>query len=167
LEVVMASRRRCVAGIAVVLVTGVAGVASAKIAEPDRTFLDQAYSLNLSEADLGALARDRATTPELSEYGMRMSRYHVDANLKLRDVAAREHLPLDAVLLDPDVRSYKRMSSLHGPAFDAAYADHLVTGRDQAMALFEREARAGHNRQLRQYAAAQLQTLRARAPEPR
>ncbi len=156
-------RRRSVTSGIVLALACLAGVALAKTTARDRQFLDEAYSVHQSEMDLGALARERAATPALRQLGLRMMRDHTRAIEELRMVAEKDHLPLAAVLLDSEVQSYKRLSSLHGEAFDAAYAEHLVDSHDAAIALFTREALHGRNRDLRDYAARTLPMLRGDA----
>ncbi|HEY2743680.1 MAG TPA: DUF4142 domain-containing protein [Polyangia bacterium] len=127
----------------------------------DRSFVDQAYSINEGEIELGKLAQKRGTTPQVVEFGQRMAGDHRVAQEQLRDVALADNLTLPHRLQAAELDLYKRLAQLHGQKFDDAYVEHMVSGHKGAIALFQEQADHGQNPQLRAYAEKELPMLRA------
>jgi putative membrane protein len=135
--------------------------ASAKGRASDRRFIDRAYSINEGEIELGKLAQQKGTTPQVREYGQRMVADHRVALDQLRDVAEKDNLKLPNQLQAAEVDLYKSLAKLDGKQFDDAYIDHMVVGHKSAIQLFEEEADRGKNPDVRAYADKELPMLRA------
>jgi putative membrane protein len=126
----------------------------------DDQFLHEAYSINAGEVKLGELAEEKGTTAQVKAFAHRMVKDHTLALDHLNKVAHEGHFAVPDRLLPAQAALYDQLSDLSGKNFDSAYVQHMVTGHEQAIGIFEREANSGENGALRRFAQHELPTLR-------
>ncbi|WP_423760134.1 DUF4142 domain-containing protein [Burkholderia sp. NLJ2] len=139
------------------------GPDDARIARPpqraDVEFVDQAGLAGKSVMQASRLALEKSTSSDVRAFAKRMVDDQGKANDRLHQLAARKGVPMPAArIVDPDVDVLHDMS---GRDFDAAYV--AAVGPDaqrNAIRLFEDEARAGRDPDLRAFAEATLPVLR-------
>jgi putative membrane protein len=125
----------------------------------DREFATKAAQGNLAEIQVGQLALKRSTNPQVHSLASQLIQDHTKANTDLARIAENLNLPLPQET-DPKHKAlYNELSELSGTAFDrmfltSMYQDHVAT-----IALFQQEAQAGGNRELKQYATTYLPGL--------
>lgn len=107
-------------------------VENANLNPIDREFLEQAVQSNLTEIQLGELARDRATNPDVKAYAEMMIAEHTTAHTDLRNRATARKWTIKDVLNDENQTKKDNLSKLTAADFDRAYmrsqvADHQVT----------------------------------------
>lgn len=105
-----------------------------------QTFVIRAAVANMMETDLAELALSRSHDAAIQSYARRMLDEHRQAQEKLRAVAADTKIALPAMV---DQRHQELKDSLKRAApeeFDAGYSKAIVSGHDQAVALFDAAA---------------------------
>ncbi len=152
--------RVLLAAVCAVLLPSAAMAAHPTVDAADRQFVDRAHSINQGEIELGKLAQRRGTTPEVRELGRRMVKDHTAALDQLRVVGRQNDLSLPHGVEPEEAALHARLSRLTGPAFDRAYVEHMVSGHQEAIGLFEEELHRTRNPALRFYAVRQLPILR-------
>lgn len=126
----------------------------------DEKFVHKACMAGMAEVKLGQLAVDQASSPEVRKFGQRMVDDHSRANRELMDICERKGLTPDKNMGRHHQELMERLSKLSGADFDRQYVSHLVKDHDEAIELFEREAKDGQDPDLRAYAEKALPTLR-------
>ncbi len=106
----------------------------------DRRFVDEAASGGLAEVQLGQLAAQRATSPEVKQFAQRMVEDHGKANDELQQIASKKSFDLPTEMDSRSKATYDELSKLSGSDFDKAYMDAMVKDHDQDVKAFKHEA---------------------------
>ncbi|HJT78354.1 MAG TPA: DUF4142 domain-containing protein [Gemmataceae bacterium] len=157
--------KRCMALAAVAGVLLYAGAARSVAADEenrisDQQFVFQASAAGLAEVNLSMLAKDRAHSDDVKKFAQHMIDEHGKANKKLNQIADRERLRVAPSMDQKHEMLAARLSRLSGKDFDHAYANAMLQDHEQAVSLFEREAKDGQNKELKEYASKALPTLK-------
>ena len=120
----------------------------------DQQFVDRAALGTASEAELGQLARTRAASPAVRAFANRIIADHRQAHARLSTLERRIGLlPASS----PPPRS--QLAALFGADFDRQFIADQVKNHQEAIALYEAEARTGQDPRLRRYASETLPML--------
>ena len=130
-----------------------------KLSAADRNFMMKAARGGKAEVELGQLAQQEASSPEVKEFGERMVTDHSEANDKLKQVAAQEGVNLPDTLNVKDTATKSRLEKLSGAAFDRAYMQDMVKDHTQDVAEFQKEAKNGNNPEVKSFASQTVPTL--------
>jgi putative membrane protein len=125
----------------------------------DRTFMDQASQINLTEISLGKYMHAHATTETAKKLGASYAHDHAAAQASLRALASRLHVTLPAT---PGARSESMVTAVEaqkGKNRDLAFARASVSGHQTAIVIFRKEESAGSNPAVKAYAADYLPML--------
>jgi putative membrane protein len=141
-------------------------VAAQRVNEANRTtpgdgsFVTKAVRGGLAEVEMGNLAKQRASNDKVKEFGQKMIDDHSKANDELRALATRKGLSVPGSV-DSDTRAtMKRLSGLHGAAFDRAYMKDMVDDHEKDVADFQRESQDGADDDMKAFAAKTLPILK-------
>lgn len=126
----------------------------------DEKFVHKAATAGMAEVKLGQMAADQATNPEVRKFGQRMVDDHTRANRELMDICERKGITVGKTMDHHHADMMERMSKMSGADFDRQYMNHMVKDHDEAIDLFEREAKDGQDPDLRTFAEKILPTLR-------
>jgi putative membrane protein len=129
-----------------------------KVSAHDRTFLKEAAQGGMAEVQLGQLAADHATDPDVKAFGQRMVTDHSKANDQLKQVAAGMNVTLPADVKAADKAEANRLSKMTGPAFNRAYIQYMVKDHKKDVSDFAKEAKRGHG-DVQSFASTTLPTL--------
>ena len=147
----------------VLTTAGMLLAATAALAEPsqaDKTFAATAARSGLGEVQAGQLATQKATSPQVKQYGQTLVTDHSKANDELQQIAQQENLTLPAQPGASDQSQAHRLSSMSGSAFDTAFVNDEVRDHRQAIATFQKEAQSGQDPALKDFAQKTLPMLR-------
>src|SRR5579875_627875 len=92
----------------------------------DMSFAMKAAQGGMAEVQLGQLAAQKATNPDVKAFGQQMVDDHTKANDDLKSVAQGENITLPASLDAKDQAEYTKLQGLSGAAFDRAYVKDMV-----------------------------------------
>lgn len=161
-------------GIAAISVTATAGAstttANARLAairtaqsvsSQDRTFMNQASQINLTEISLGRFMRAHATATVAKDLGGMYARDHTAAQASLRALAGRLHVTLPAKPGAQLESMVARIEAQPGKFRNIAFVATSVGSHQAAIAIFRKEESAGTNPAVRAYAVHYLPTLQA------
>ncbi len=138
--------------------TGQMGTTSAQMA--DHAFMKKAAEGGMAEVQMGQLAQQNGQSQQVKEFGQRMVTDHSKANDELKQVAQQQGVQLPDSPSAKQKAEYKRLSKLHGDAFDDAYAKLMVSDHKKDVAEFQREADSGNNPEVKNWAGQTLPTLK-------
>jgi putative membrane protein len=131
-----------------------------KLSRQDRRFMRQAAQAGLFEVKKSELALARSHNRDVRDFAAQMIRDHTKANQELKQLAASRDVRLPRRPNAHQRRIIHRLARLHGRHFDCAYMAVQVRAHLQAIAIFRREVRHGHDPAVRAYAAMNLPVLR-------
>jgi len=147
--------------LAAALLTTVVYAAGSSLGTDDTDFLKKAAKGNLAEVELGRLAAQKATSPEVKEFGSRMVRDHTKANHELSALAASKGVTVPtSISLGEDV-SVAHLKMLSGKSFDDAYIKMMVDDHKEDVAAFERASTGSQDMDVRRFGTKTLPTLQS------
>lgn len=156
--------RHLVCGMLPVLLVGVfvlpALAAPSTLTGDDVDFVKNAAKGGITEVELGRLAEQKATNPEVKNFASRMVRDHSKADQELTSLAASKgvDLPTGKGLMND--ATYVKLKALSGTAFDKAYVKAMVEDHKQDVADFEKKSESAQDPAVRNFAAKTLPTLK-------
>jgi putative membrane protein len=134
---------------------------SQSVSSQDRTFMDQASQINLTEISLGKYMHTHATTTTAKTLGATYAHDHIGAQASLKKLAVRLHVTLPTTPGAHNQSTVAHIESQKGTNADVAFAKASVSGHQAAIAIFTKEESAGSNPAVKAYAAHYLPMLRA------
>ena len=132
---------------------------NSKLSAADKHFVKEAAAGGMAEVELGRLASEKASSPDVKQFGQRMVNDHSKANEQLKQIAADEGVALPTTLSAKDEATKNRLSKLSGDAFDKAYMADMVKDHKTDVAAFRKESETGKDPQVKSFAADTLPTL--------
>jgi putative membrane protein len=135
------------------------GQTGAKAANADAVFMRTAAMDGLAEVEHGRLAAQNASAADVKQFAQRMVDDHSKANEELKGLAAQKNVTLPAELDQKHRAMQDKLAKLKGAAFDKAYMSHMVMAHQQAVTLFQREAKTGKDPETKAWAAKTLPVL--------
>lgn len=136
---------------------GAAGTSGTSIG--DRNFVEDMAADGQAEVALGQLAQQKATSPEVKEFGEMMVRDHTKAGQELKSIAAKHSIELKADLNDDSKDLRERLAKLSGNEFDREYIKAMVDDHEKAVDDVKEKAEKSDNPEIKQWASKTLPTL--------
>jgi putative membrane protein len=136
----------------------------------DQDFLENALGVNQLELQLGRLAAERATTPEVKAMGQKMVQKHTELGQQLSDLARQSGGSGNPELSSDQRAIYDRVASQSGIAFDTTFKQTVDAGHIKELAMYRDEVSRAANPQLRALAegrVVKLQETVAQAGAPK
>jgi putative membrane protein len=125
-----------------------------KVSASDKKFVKQAAEGGIAEVELGKLATEKASSPEVKKFGQRMVDDHTKAGDQLKEIASSKGIQV------PDSAkgemTKEQLSELSGEQFDKAYMSDMVKDHTQDVADFQRESSSGMDPDVKEFAAKTL-----------
>lgn len=128
-------------------------------ANPDQKFLFEAAKGGTAEVELGKIAAEKGSSPEVKRFGQRMVDDHGRAGEELKTLAKNKTITLPADIDAKDKALRDRLLKLSGNAFDRAYMAAMLDDHRKDVYAFRMEARAGKDPDVKAWAAKTLPTL--------
>jgi putative membrane protein len=105
-------------------------------------FIDHLTIAGMAEVQLGKLAQERASNPEVKAFGQMMVTDHTKAGNALKPIAAQLRVNQPTQLDQQHKELADRLSKLRGAEFDREYINAMVTGHEKVVS--ELKTRAGN-----------------------
>jgi len=133
-----------------------AGMAGAMTASPstsesdmqsvkDKMFLRKAAEGGMAEVQLGQLAADKASSPDVKSFGQKMVTDHTALNNNMKPIADSMGVPLPKKLNKQDQAEYDKLSALTGDDFDKEYLSFMVKDHHMDLREFRQEDAAAQD----------------------
>lgn len=126
---------------------------------PDAAFVMQVAHDGHAEVEHGKLAQKNGARAAVKDFGQRMVTDHSKANSELAEIAKKLGISVPADMDDKHKAEQKKLAALKGEKFDAEYASHMIQAHETAVSLFQKQAKQGEAKELRDFAAKTLPTL--------
>lgn len=125
----------------------------------DMAFAMAAARGGMAEVEIGKLAAEKASSPDVKAFGQQMVDDHGKANQQLRRVADKQNLTLPATMTAKQQAMYDMLKTKTGAEFDKAYIDAMVKDHEEDVKAFQREADKGKDEQIKAFAAETLPVI--------
>jgi predicted outer membrane protein len=139
--------------------TGAAVGQAMKAGDKDQQFLRHAASDGLAEVQLGQMAAERSTNPEVQRFGQRMASDHTKANQELMALAQSKNISIPKDIEKKHQKAAGTLAKKHGTSFDREYMRDMITDHEKAVQLFTTEANEGRDADIKAFARKTLPTL--------
>jgi len=139
--------------------TGAAVGQAMKGGDKDQQFLRHAASDGLAEVQLGQMAAERATNPEVQRFAQRMVTDHTKANQELMALAQSKNISIPKEIDKKHQKTAEALAKKHGASFDREYMRDMVTDHEKAVQLFSTAAKEGQDAAIKAFASNTLPTL--------
>jgi len=131
-----------------------------KRTEADAQFVIAASAAGLAEGNFGMLAEKQTANADVRKFAHQMVIAHTKANKELAEVAAARKYTVAAAMDRDHQALFDKLSKMEGAAFDREYLAGQVKDHEDAVRLFEDEAKNGNDEVLKAWASKTLPTLR-------
>lgn len=125
----------------------------------EKEFMTNAARGGMLEVQMGRLAADKATSPEVKQFGERMVTDHGQLGQKLQQLASNLNLTPEQQLSPEQQNAVSRLQNLSGKAFDREYIKAMVADHVKDISEFQRAANQASNADIKQFASEALPML--------
>lgn len=132
---------------------------AAGLSKADATFVKKAASGGMAEVELGKLATQKASNPDVKQFGQKMVDDHSKANDQLKQVASEKHVTLPDGPSAKDKAMMTKLEGMSGDQFDRAYMENMVKDHKQDVAEFQKASKSSQDAQIKDFASQTLPTL--------
>ncbi|MDQ6860704.1 MAG: DUF4142 domain-containing protein [Verrucomicrobiota bacterium] len=135
------------------------GLAADAISHGDKEFLKDASELGLTEVQLGKMAAEKGTSPDIKALGAKMMADHNKSNAELIQIAAAKRVELG---MDETAAQKKMLASFEGKTgaeFDKEFREHAVKDHQKAIKTFTHAAETSPDADIKAFAAKNLPIL--------
>lgn len=126
----------------------------------DRTFIEEAAIGGLFEVRSAELALEHDDDPQVKQIASMILEDHRKANQELEALAQRKGMSVPRQLSPRYQEMLTQLQSAQGDAFATSFRDVQEKAHEDAIRLFERQAREGHDADLKSFAERTLPVLR-------
>jgi putative membrane protein len=128
----------------------------------ERNFVQDQIADGTREVELGKLAAERASSPEVKEFGQMMVEDHTKAGNELKELASRANVDLESGDAREDANdAVEKLSDLKGPEFDREYIDLMVKDHQDALDALQDQAQNADHAGVKQWASATLPRIKS------
>ena len=120
--------------------------------EADAKFTTQAAVGGMAEVELGKLALEKSSNPQVKEFATMMVKDHGMANTELTAIAKQKNITLPSTVDDEHKKKMDDLSKKTGADFDKAYVDAMVSDHKSTLKLMEDELRDAKDADLKAFA---------------
>lgn len=138
---------------------------SAATTATDTKFLRAVGQADLAEIELGNLAQQKATSPEVKQFAQRMVQDHTQNRDQLKQLAETQHVTVPDTVTAKDKATKTELEKLSGAQFDKAYMNDMVKDHRTDVAKVAHASKTAQNPEVKKFAEQTLPTLRSHLKE--
>ena len=127
------------AGMAGAMTAGPSAGAGDAQAMKDKMFLRKAAAGGLAEVQLGQLAAEKASSPDVKAFGQKMVTDHTALNNDMKPIAESMGVMLPKKIKKEDQAEYDKLSAMSGDDFDKEYLTFMVKDHHMDLREFREE----------------------------
>lgn len=146
-------------GTLLLLTPALAATSQTALTSSEQRFIQKAAGGGIGEVKLGELAVQKASSPEVRQFGQHMIDDHSKANETLKSAMGARGVTVPTTIDPAAQKTYDKLAKLSGAQFDRAYVQDMVKDHREDVKLFQDEAKNGRDPALKQFAQDTLPTL--------
>lgn len=131
----------------------------AKSEMTDEAFVQFAAQTDMTEAHVGQLAQEQASSQPVKDYAQMLTTDHTKDYSLLTAAAGKASIEVPKGLDKKHDAMIAPLAKLKGAAFDKRFTHEMVTGHEAAIAAYTHESQDGQNPALKAYATDALPVL--------
>lgn len=139
--------------------TGNLPVTAVPLANEDKAFMTKAAQGNMVEVQLGQIASQKATSPEVKAFGSQLVVDHGKSNEELTQLAAKKGYQIPKTLDADHQAMVDKIGKLSGPDFDKKFASSMVDDHEDDVKEFKDAAKDVKDPDLKAWAAQKVPVL--------
>ncbi|WP_293787122.1 DUF4142 domain-containing protein [uncultured Pedobacter sp.] len=132
--------------------TNAAATGGIAVDEADAKFTTEAAVGGMAEVELGKMALEKSSNPQVKEFATMMVKDHGMANTELMAIAKQKNITLPTTVDDEHKKKMEDLSKKTGADFDKAYVSAMVDGHKSTLKLMEDESKDGKDADLKAFA---------------
>ncbi|WP_394774241.1 DUF4142 domain-containing protein [Flavobacterium sp.] len=129
--------------------------------EDDSEFLVDQAEINLSEIELGKLAQQKGTNPEVKKYGKMLVDEHTKAASEVSALAKAKNFTLPTSVTEDGKEEYNKLNEKSGADFDKKFADMMIDGHEKAIDKLKKAADKATDQDVKLWASNNIPGLTA------
>ena len=118
----------------------------------EKSFVRKAMEGDMAEVQLGQLAEQKASSPDVKQFAEKMVNDHTQLNDQMKPVAQQLGVNPPAKLSKKDEEEKAKLENLSGTQFDDAYIKDMLKDHKKDAAEFKEEAQQAQNPAVKQAA---------------
>jgi len=135
------------------------GIAAFAASPADSKFAMTAAHGGDAEVQLGKLAQEKSTDPDIKAFGELMVHDHGEADQKLMAIGQQESMTLPTDMDPKQQAMYNKLKAMPEPEFNKAYVADMLKDHEEDIRAFTKEANTGTDPKIKQFAADTLPVL--------
>ncbi len=124
------------------------------------SFLKAAAQGQQAEIALGQLATQKASNPDVKQFGAHMIEDHQKASQEVQQLASKEGVRLPMQLSEKHKHKQQELSKLSGEEFDRAYMQYMVQNHTKEVKEFEQNAQQITDQDVKKWASSAVPVLK-------
>lgn len=140
--------------------TAPADAPSGMVSEADSKFAVAVASSGMTEVQLGELAKQKAASQQVKDFGAMMVKDHTKANDELKALAIEKKITLPPAPGEEHMDHIRKLSEKSGKEFDKDYIDLMVKDHQKNVDMFEECSKDGKDPDLKAFASKTLPVLK-------
>ncbi len=125
----------------------------------DTKFVDHVARDGLTEVELGQLAQQKSSNPDVKAFAQRLVQDHSQANQQLQSLAQRDNIQVPTQPDRHENEDVAKLQKLNGAAFDREFVQMQVRDHQKDIQYFQREAKQLKDPELQSFAQQTLPVL--------
>lgn len=125
----------------------------------DKRFVKDATMAALTEAEVGKLATEKASSDSIKQFGQSTVDGQTKLETELKQVAGNAKVDVPDAVDSKHQSQIDKLSKLSGPDFDRAFLKDLKKDHEQDLREFQLEAQNGSDPRVKEFASKNLPTL--------
>jgi putative membrane protein len=128
-------------------------------ASSDERFIMDAAASGMYESEAGQIATNKGSSERVKSIGEQMVNDQIKSNDRLMQLSKRMAVAMPPVMSAKQKDMLARLRQLQGSDFDKEFLKQQEAMHQETIAHFQKEAKSGHDSELREFAAHTLPTL--------
>lgn len=127
----------------------------------DSEYLVDIAEVNLAEIEIGKLAQQKSTNPEVKKFGKMLVDEHTKAAGEVSALAKSKNFTLPTSLTEEGQEEYKKLNEKSGLDFDKKFADMMIDGHEKAIEKLQKATKDAKDEDIKLWASNNIAPLTA------
>lgn len=127
----------------------------------DSEYLVDIAEVNLAEIEIGKLAQQKSTNPEVKKFGKMLVDEHTKSAGEVSALAKSKNFTLPTSLTEEGQEEYKKLNEKSGLDFDKKFADMMIDGHEKAIEKLQKATKDAKDEDIKLWASNNIAPLTA------
>ena len=127
----------------------------------DSEYLVDIAEVNLAEIEIGKLAQQKSTNPEVKKFGKMLVDEHTKSAGEVSALAKSKNYTLPTSLTEDGQEEYKKLNEKSGLDFDKKFADMMIDGHEKAIEELQKATKDAKDQDIKLRASNNIAPLTA------